>query len=293
VHKTPASLNEQGLLAAEHFVRNVMPISTSKYGYVLRNAPSIGGSVTYTGASPATIEVLAEKRVATGSVPTAVTYAAQTPADNAAVGYRNGAIVTVKAGDGALSQNGTGGNAILLGGTGNGTGNGGDAIVQGGAETGSGRKGYVLINGAIYGSIFSVAWGGQSAETTTDTTYRKIVNGWNANGSVNGITPDESTGIMTVLVAGVYELFYSLTVEATSAEIFRVEPVLSSVGATNTPYYESRLTGGGANPVCTSGISIISIPVNDTVSLWHRSETSGTRSFKIVAGQFSVKRISD
>jgi hypothetical protein len=290
IHPVPASSNVLGLRVADAALQG--PNSrgyTQLDRYVDQNSPNVKADITSSKGSSLT--VFGEKQAITTVAPYPVVYAAQSANDAATSGNRNGAAATYKGGDGALNQNGTGGDATLIGGTGNGTGNGGNAIVAGGAETGTGRKGYSLINNYIYGSLLAVPYSG-SAETTCDTTFRKIVNGWAADGTVNGVIASESTGLLTVPVSGMYEFFFSLSVEATAAAVFRVQPAVD--GAVTSPFYfyENRFKGDGTNPVNVVGLGIIALNANQTVSLW-QAALSGTQSFQVRSGQFSIKRVSD
>jgi hypothetical protein len=272
-HFTAFSLNQIGVRPGlqamigptpQHMLRN--------RNYVKRRNPEIAGDVT--SGVDANINILGEKKDVADEVPKSNTFSGQSAHDDATAGNRDGGAGNFTGGDGALNQNGAGG----------------DSRLDGGLGFGTGAKGHGLIGKGVYGCI--KGYGNGTGETTVDGTVQTI------DACYSG-SFDQSSGMICDAAAG--------TIEATRAGFYFISAEFDATGSTNDSYqvflFESTspLTSfatteffiDAAGSIKHGGLSdFIELEVGEKVVLKQQSLSGGTvLTFKHI--QLTAHRVSD
>jgi len=122
-------------------------------------------------------------------------------------------------------------------------------------------NGYPLVNNAVYGAIRAVS--NATAIALSGVTAATAM--WNTNGSYNGVTVDEATGSVTVLIAGRYRIY--LGIQSGSMTASKVTTAFISVNGTQSSYVGiiASNAAGVIGTICIEGTFPLS--ANDVVDV--------------------------
>jgi len=113
---------------------------------------------------------------------------------------------------------------------------------------------------------------GATAETTTDTTPRRITH-WSANMPVNRVAADYTAGTITVLDAGYYLVAAKCSFLGSTAKTYYVE-IYSGTASTS---FESSVQVGTAGEIAqATAFGIVHAKAGDVFSIYHSSPDGGS-----------------
>lgn len=141
-----------------------------------------------------------------------------------------------------------------------------------------------MSEGLTFGGIGGVD--NSTAEPTTDATPRKI-EAFDVDGESNRMTPDASSGVITVVEAGTYDVQGHISFNATLSKTFKVRAYRNTT-AIGVPLERKMGTGGDVGSASFCATSVFG--VGDTISAWHWSSDGGT-SFTARQMSLSAKRV--
>ncbi len=135
-----------------------------------------------------------------------------------------------------------------------------------------------------YGAIY--LHGGSTAQTSISATPAKVT-GFASNGISSGTTPDHANDKITILTAGDYLVAGAVSFSGTLSKTFFVEIYKNSTG---TEYAFERKLGTGGDVGAAPVGGLITLAVNDEISLYVSSSDGGT-SFTPQEASLIVTRV--